>query len=836
MVNPQAQNNLEILKKTAAELGLELVALTQDTPEQSALALVPEALARQYQLLPLTLKEKSLTLVLTDPALLTKPAPKFLQELKQNGYHLRLQLTSSEDFQTALGAYRPQVNGQRPLSRVNNAQSQNMQAKTTVQAGPQPVTSIPPVASPALSVPASVHSAQVELVILKSREVPLNVLNKFPQDVAKKYQMVVFELSADGQEASVAALKPNDRRIREILKFIEARNKVRIHLFSASKEDIEGVLKQYDTEHREDKKPAQAPTPISSISTPPAQKSAMVSAPLKPSFAPTILTPSVKPNSVSRIPPKPVSAPLPVVPKRPILSPLPTPLAARPVTPIGPKIGGLTPAQPIAPETPNSLGTTDLKSYQEAIIRNSATLRDPSTPVPTVEVGDLQLPTNQLGVGELPEGQAPIMITNIGAEDKNLDIVLGTTVETSEQLEQILKSGMVPKIVAAIVFYATAVAASDIHMEAGEKEVRIRFRVDGTLQEIIKLPVQLLAPIVSRIKILAKLKIDESRIPQDGRFGVIVQKREIDLRVSTLPTVFGEKVVMRILDKEKSLKKLTELGIQGTNLARIQSAIKDPFGIILVTGPTGSGKTTTLYAMLTELNTASVNIVTLEDPVEYQLDGINQTQVKPKIGFGFADGLRSILRQDPNIIMVGEIRDGETAGLATQAALTGHLVLSTLHTNDSSGALPRMIDMHVEPFLLASSVNIVIAQRLIRRLCSKCRQPASIPAETLTRIQQELASAFAPELKSAASKQLSFFGPNQKGCNVCHNGYKGRVGIYEVLITSPAIADLVLAKSASSKIAAKAHEEGMITLREDGILKAMQGETSLDEVIQATSE
>lgn len=358
---------------------------------------------------------------------------------------------------------------------------------------------------------------------------------------------------------------------------------------------------------------------------------------------------------------------------------------------------------------------------------------------------------------------------NEGMEESNLDKFLTKPVNSVDDLIQIIKGGMIPEIVAAVVSLGVGLEVSDIHIEAEQENMRIRYRIDGILRDIVKVPLSLHAPLVSRIKILSKLKIDEQRIPQDGRFDVVVRKHEIDLRISTLPTVHGEKVVMRILDKSAGMLSLEELGVTGRGFDLLVKNISKPFGIVLATWPTGSGKSTTLYAVLQRISTPAVNVITLEDPVEYEISGINQTQVKPQIGFTFAEGLRSVLRQDPNIIMVGEIRDLETASMATHAALTGHLVLSTLHTNDAAGALPRLINMGVEPFLITSSVNCIMAQRLVRKICSHCKEEEQLPAPLVEDIGKELAKIKDAKMGEVDAKTFKFY--RGKGCSACTNGY-----------------------------------------------------------------
>lgn len=417
-------------------------------------------------------------------------------------------------------------------------------------------------------------------------------------------------------------------------------------------------------------------------------------------------------------------------------------------------------------------------------------------------------------------------------EERNLDLFLGHEISDTQELISIVKSGFVPKMVGAILSFGVYLRASDIHLEPMRNVFRIRYRVDGDLKEYMYVPLTLHPPISSRIKILSNLKIDEQRVPQDGRYDAVAGGHEFDVRVSSLPTVYGEKIVMRLLDKSSALRTLDEMGVTGSNKDRLQNELKKPWGVVMSTGPTGSGKSTTLYAILNQIATPGVNVITLEDPVEYEMKGVNQVQVKPKIGFTFAEGLRSILRQDPNVIMVGEIRDGETAELATHAALTGHLVLTTLHTNDAAGALPRLIDMGVEPYLITSAVNAIVAQRLVRKLCQTCKEKATVPQKILDQVKQIMSDA--PGFDSAIP--LQFFGPHEAGCDNCKHGYKGRTGIYEVLVMSDAIEEAAIAHKPSSEIDTIARKEGMISLQQEGIMKALQGVTTLDEIFKVTSD
>ncbi len=439
-----------------------------------------------------------------------------------------------------------------------------------------------------------------------------------------------------------------------------------------------------------------------------------------------------------------------------------------------------------------------------------------------------------------------------------------TSGDTAEEVDEVSEDDLaedspIAQSVNLIIEYGVKAGASDIHIEPREGYVIVRYRIDGLLHEANKLPRKTLGALVSRIKILSNLKIDEHRAPQDGRFKVQVGGNVYALRVSTLPIVDGEKVVMRILNESSKAASLEELGFWGSAKETVEHAIVQPHGMILVTGPTGSGKSTTLFSVLSILNSPNVNISTVEDPVEYRIPGVNQTQVNPIAGMTFDSGLRALLRQDPNIIMVGEIRDGETAELGVQAALTGHLVFSTLHTNNAATCLPRLLDMNIEPFLIASTVRAVIGQRLVRRLCTTCRQahnPTEAEthqlaknfgidkADTMTKIHQLETQALAgnigkaiKDLGSSASKIQTLYRANPEGCNACnHTGYKGRIGIYEVLHNSEPIQTLIVSNSTSEKIQETAIAEGMLTMQIDGFIKALRGETTIEEILRVTAE
>src|SRR5437867_2210399 len=431
-------------------------------------------------------------------------------------------------------------------------------------------------------------------------------------------------------------------------------------------------------------------------------------------------------------------------------------------------------------------------------------------------------------------GASALEVASRALEDMPM-LADGADVELLEEFEEIsaemlAKQGEeapVIKLVNVILMSAIQKAASDIHIEPYEKELRVRYRVDGILYNIMQPPMKFRDAITSRIKIMSKLDIAEKRLPQDGRIKIRFQDngemRDIDFRVSCLPTLFGEKIVLRLLDKTKLMLDMTRLGFEPESLAKFESAIARPWGMVLVTGPTGSGKTNTLYSSIAKINTPETNIMTAEDPVEFNLAGVNQVQVKENIGLNFAAALRSFLRQDPNIILVGEIRDFETAEIAVKAALTGHLVLSTLHTNDAPSTINRLMNMGIEPFLVASSLNLVCAQRLVRRICSNCKEPHPTPTQAL------LQAGFTPEdAKSVV--------PNHgRGCEKCNNtGYKGRVGLYEVMEITDELRELVLVGASGLELRRKAIEEGMLTLRMSGLRKVKDGLTTIEEVARET--
>ena len=398
-----------------------------------------------------------------------------------------------------------------------------------------------------------------------------------------------------------------------------------------------------------------------------------------------------------------------------------------------------------------------------------------------------------------------------------------------EKIEKIAEEAPISKVVALIIKHAIEQRASDIHIEPGEKATRVRFRVDGILKINLSLPLRIHPAIVSRIKILSNLKIDETRKPQDGRFFTDINGKKIDFRISTLPTYSGEKIVMRILDPTVGLRSLSDLGLEGRNLEVLQRAITKPNGLILVTGPTGSGKTTTLYSILHILNQEGVNIISLEDPIEYYIDGVSQSQVRPEIGYTFANGLRSILRQDPDKIMVGEIRDSETAALAVHAALTGHLVLATLHTNDAIGVIPRLIDMGVDRYLIPSTLILAIAQRLVQKLCPESKKEVKSSEEIIDLVDEQL-KEIKPEILKYfdIKKPYTFFEPQVS--KECPKGVKGRIGVFEIIEMNQQLEEIILKEPSETRIKEEAKRQGATSMLQDGITKALRGIVGLEEV------
>ncbi|HEY4497945.1 MAG TPA: GspE/PulE family protein [Candidatus Paceibacterota bacterium] len=400
-----------------------------------------------------------------------------------------------------------------------------------------------------------------------------------------------------------------------------------------------------------------------------------------------------------------------------------------------------------------------------------------------------------------------------------------------EQESVFVEDAPITKMVAVILRHATEGRASDIHIEPTHNQLRVRFRVDGILYTSLLLPINVHDAIVSKVKILTNMQLDEKRRPQDGRFSTHIEDREIDFRVSTLPTYFGEKVAIRILDPRTGIHTLDDLGLEGRNLELIRDGLKRPYGLILITGPTGSGKSTTLYAMLSLLNQERWNVISLEDPVEYSVEGVNQSQVRPEIGYDFAEGLRNILRQDPDVIMVGEIRDKETAHLAIHAALTGHLVLSTLHTNNATGVIPRLIDMGVEPYLIAPTLALAVGQRLVRTLCPESREEIPVEGTLRQKLLEEIRAMPAGTRKDLELPPVMY---SAKPSSVCPKGTRGRMALFEVLMMTRELERIIVSDFSKEKIEEEAQRQGMLTMHHDGILKVLEGKVGLEELSEVT--
>lgn len=770
-----------------------------------AVKLLPEEVERRFLAVPYEQNKLELSLAVGEPSRLRRQAPNVLVELaKKKGLKVSLAVAPKADILAVLnkvyGTWQGKALGPSPvtpaqptpapkppiikeekmpvMARPSMPTSPSPPVSASAQMPSQPTAPANPSPGPKLSSPTEYRFKQIDLTNV---EIPDSILRKIPFQVAQKYQIICFgEVKPKGSFEppliKVAVVDANSPAVREMLSYIEQKNKITVDRYVTSRVSFETAMRNYEeagvVAMKEETTPAN-----------PLSNAVVTTTPVKEPTA----TPVAAPNLTTKVPINEI---------KPVSSPASSPTALAPST------------------TASANQTKKLIKEEERIappqqgavisISAAAIAQDKSTGQPEVTEAD-----------------------------RNLDSLLSKPILSVADLVEAYKGGAIPEIVASTMFLAIRMNASDIHIEAEQEAVRVRFRIDGVLYDIIQVPLFLHAPLVSRIKILARMKIDEQRVPQDGRFDVIVDQRQVDVRVSTLPTVHGEKVVMRLLDKNAGIMSLEQLGITGRNFDVLVRNIEKPYGIILVTGPTGSGKSTTLYAVLSRISKPEVNIVTLEDPVEYELPGLNQSQVKPQIGFTFAEGLRSVLRQDPNIIMVGEIRDLETAAMSTHAALTGHLVLSTLHTNDATGALPRLINMGVEPFLITSSLNAVVGQRLVRKVCESCREPMQIPHSVLGFVQKQLSALPHGQLKDINLDQLVFY--HGKGCGKCTNGYRGRIGIYEVMEMSDQIEELAVRKAPASELKKVAIGAGMITMIQDGLIKALKGMTSIDEIMRVTT-
>jgi len=796
--------------------GLPYVRLINRPVWPDVVKLLPEEVERRYLVIPFEQNKLELSLAIGEPARLRRQAPGILTDLaRKKGLKINLAIAPKADILAVLNKVYGTLHSKRshapsltpnkeavPSKQVveKPAAVKNVVTTVSTAAGSDnlpAVSSNPPEKTagqslsdkqdsgstriysqekkPPIVAPSEYRFKQIDLATI---DIPERVIRKIPYPVARKYKMICFgEVTPKGPFEppliKVAVVEANSPVVREMLSYIEQKNKIAVDRYVTSRASFEAALKLYpEADTVSLREETTVPNPLAQAVVTSFESRKEVP-PAVPKASPTSLTTNT-PINQEEAPPA-VVAPTNQQIKNDVVQPIKE-------------------IEPIAPPTQGAV----ISISAETIAQEKIT-----------------------GTSE------------ITAADRNLDSLLNKPIDSVAELVEVYKGGAIPEIVAATMFLAIRMNTSDIHIEAEQEAVRVRFRIDGVLYDIIQVPLFLHAPLVSRIKILARMKIDEQRIPQDGRFDVIVSQRQVDVRVSTLPTVHGEKVVMRLLDKNAGIMSLEQLGITGRNFDVLVRNIEKPYGILLVTGPTGSGKSTTLYAILSRISKPEVNIVTLEDPVEYELPGLNQSQVKPQIGFTFAEGLRSVLRQDPNIIMVGEIRDLETAAMSTHAALTGHLVLSTLHTNDAAGALPRLIDMGVEPFLITSSLNAVVGQRLVRKICEHCREPAQVPASVLAYVREQLAALPSGQLKDINPEQIVFY--HGKGCGRCTNGFRGRIGIYEVMETSAGIEELAVRKTPASELKKLAIKEGMITMVQDGLIKALKGITTIDEILRVTT-
>jgi type IV pilus assembly protein PilB len=778
-LNIQPNMSLQDIAKAYSDyFGLPIVELTNVNINKNVIKLIDKDILEKYKIIIYELNEstKDVKIAVAEPQKLQQKAPKEILELKKSGYIIHLAITTISDLNKSLEKLFSQDS-----TSLNKALDGDSKSKT----GDVIVNKIEN-NDESVQIPVNNESGKISLI---NKSIPYEIINKFPEEVARKYQMVVYEANDFNHSIKVAALEPESKSIKEIIEFVQSRNHLKIDLFKTDQKNLDYALKLYQ------QKKINQINPVDNTDEPTNRDIEKDQKQIKEDEKEEIKEIKENEENASKDGNSSFSV-------NNILSGDSMP-QAKPLAGMG--------------SGRNNLPPLNVKRSHDN--GQDGKLND----VKEIKIDELDdnKKTDYEGLPQIGDD-----------EENNLDLLFPSGIKDDKKLSNVITSGIVTKIVSAILYYAVELEASDIHLEPAENDFRLRYRIDGMLQDIIKMPKELHAPVISRIKIISKLKIDEQRIPQDGRFDVVALKKNIDLRVSTFPTVHGEKVVMRILDKSGGVKTLEDLGFSGTNLKLINENIVKPHGIILVTGPTGSGKSTTLYAVLNKISKPEVNIITLEDPVEYDVPGINQCQIKPKIGFGFAEGLRSILRQDPDIIMVGEIRDAETASMATHAALTGHLVLTTLHTNDAAGALPRLINMGIEPFLITSSINCIIAQRLVRKLCKFCREEYVPPQPVLDEINEDLKKSKNAEVTKYADKPLKFY--RGRGCDKCNNGYKGRIGLYEVLHVSGEVENLTVHKEPASKILEQAISEGMITIKQDGIIKATEGFTTLDEVLRVT--
>lgn len=755
-------------------LKLPYISLDKVEIDEEILGIIPQKAAERFGIVAFGLKDKNLQVAVSRPADLSASFTAGLEEIiKGKPYKIELFITGTADFDEAIKQYRSK------------------------------------------SSPEKLSTGSLPVVYLRNQKIPNELLRKLPLDFVQKHRAVFFYQKSDKTYA-MALERADDSQVRRAVQYIENENKIKIQLFAASQEDIDYTIAEYKKLLSSDELAKKEELQAKEVAADKNKEQEVLKNKIEEEKRKQEEERKQKEVEKQRTEAEKARKEQENFSISGLFS--------------GFKNKNSAPALTIDTLVVNKGEPIDNKP-------NAAALKDPA------EESEISDSTNKTAE---PEGSEPgnaasprnaqaSAAGNRGNDEMEIGSLLERDIESIEDLKKVLSEQYIPKVVAAIINYALSLRASDIHVESGAKDLRIRYRIDGILRDMVRLPLALHPPMISRIKILSKMKIDETRIPQDGRFDVKFKNREVDVRVSALPTVHGEKIVMRILDKDQGVLSLEDLGMMGRGFELTVESIAKPYGIILSTGPTGSGKSTTLYAILNRISTPSVNIITLEDPVEYEIPGVNQCQIKPSIGFTFAEGLRSVLRQDPNVVMVGEIRDGETAAMATHAALTGHLVLSTLHTNDASGALPRLINMGIEPFLITSSINEIIAQRLIRRICPKCKEEIKMPPTLIDEIKREL-----DDIPKNNQRDLARIKPDMKfyhgvGCDDCNQGYRGRLGIFEVLRVTEMIEEMAIGKKSANEIKSAAVEDGMITMRQDGILKCLEGITTIDEVFRATA-
>ncbi len=776
IINNRIASRETINKAYSIILKIPYVSLANTKIDADVINIIPREVAKRYGVISFGLKSNVLQLAVSRPLELNTAFRSGMEQLMaKKPYKIEIYFTGQNDFNEAIKQY-------------NNRGSRD-----------------------------KINASAYPVVFLRNQNIPQYLIKKLPLSFIEKHRAVIFD-QRDEKTYIMAAERPDDSEVRRAVEYIQKQNGVEIQLMATSREDVDFVVSHYadsETANLEIADKEQSDDEVLGEKGDEQQTNDEEYKSLEEDTTQSDEEKITLSGLFSNFKSKKKLEPILEIDNNDISQ------------------------QEPADESEDMIGQTESQSATEnAIVAEDNIGKEDqvSAPkyIPEKEIENNNPVTISEKKESAVENNPAKNITSL-QEDAEIGSLLEKDIDNESEFEKILSERYIPKVVAAIINYALYLRSSDIHIEASTKNLRVRYRVDGILRDIAKLPLDMHPPIISRVKILAKMKIDETRVPQDGRFDVSFKHKQVDVRVSALPTVHGEKIVLRVLDKNQGVLSLEDLGMLGRAFELTVENISKPYGIILSTGPTGSGKSTTLYAILNRISTPSVNIVTLEDPVEYEIPGVNQCQIKPAIGFTFAEGLRSVLRQDPNVVMVGEVRDGETAAMATHAALTGHLVLSTLHTNDAAGALPRLTNMGVEPFLITSSINEIIAQRLVRRICPKCKEEMKMPQSLVDSIKNELGKIPQNNKRDLARIKSDFKFYHGVGCSECNNGYKGRVGIFEVLRMTEKIESLAIDKRSANDIASAMLEDGAITMRQDGLLKCLEGITTIDEVYRATS-